>query len=141
MISIIREEPRERFRILLIDDDRDFGKLFLSHASYSGIDADYYDSLSATGSVGCLKNYDAIILDINLEKMTGFEIAEYVQAFFGDKPVILISSDDLDLRVILPACIKAFIPKKNGMDDLIQEINAYSFTREAGASEVGLWER
>jgi CheY-like chemotaxis protein len=139
-MDAIARDLGKKFRILLIDDDKDFGSLFISYANDYGIDADYFDSLSSTGSVGSLRNYDAIVLDVNLNQMTGYEIAEYVQAFFGNKPVILTSSESLDLGATLPHCIKSFVPKQEGMESLIREIGYFGFGSKSPFWEVHGWE-
>jgi DNA-binding NtrC family response regulator len=114
-------------RILIIDDDESYC-LLLKNAllrSAQNVRVDFVPSLEELGSVGHIRAYDLIILDYALEKMNGLEIAEYIDAFFPDKPAIIVSGVQYfepESRG-LPAAIKAFVPKSSGITAITNCVN------------------
>ena len=84
-------------RLILIDDDQTFGHIMLRCAEEMGLELDYFESLEDLGFVGLMADYDVAILDYDLGKMTGLEIGEYLTAFFGKMPMLLISGTMRDL--------------------------------------------
>ena len=103
-------------KIALIDDDPDFRRLMSVCGKSMGFDIDTYASLEEMGSFARLDNYDLALVDYYLEKLHGVEIAEYIDIFFPELPVILVSGDDLAprSRTLWPRCIKKFLVKGLG---------------------------
>lgn len=103
-------------RLVLIDDDRVYNAVMLRAAVLAGVELDVFTSLSDLGSIGLLGDYDAAIVDYQLEQMTGIEVAEYLSTFFKDVPMVLVSQSDHipgDARK-WPKSIAKFVPKKAG---------------------------
>jgi FixJ family two-component response regulator len=111
-------------KIVLIDDDRFFGFSLLSFARSQGIDLDYYESLGDLGYVGNLGRYRAAVVDFHLERMTGVEIAEYLEALFGNIPMVLISSDAAAGSGRLPGCVHKFVNKSDGLQQIVEAVRA-----------------
>lgn len=108
--------------ILLIDDDEFFCALFQAVADSLGIPARTYSSLADMTSFAELRNYDVAVLDYYLQSFRGPEIAEYIDVFFNELPVVVISGGeiaDLDQKV-WPSCIRKFVPKSNGPYAILQ---------------------
>jgi FixJ family two-component response regulator len=111
--------PKGLFRkrgVLLIDDDPQFCALVLGLARAMGIPARAYPSLSEMTTFAELRNYDVAILDYYLQSFKGPEIAEYIDVFFSELPVVVISGGDLgeiDCNV-WPECIRQFVSKQSG---------------------------
>ena len=102
--------------LLLIDDDECFRTLFQSIADSKKVPAATYSSLADMHSVGALGEYDAVVLDYFLESFRGTEIAEYIDVFFPNLPVLVISSNEIETSKQLhwPACIHRFVSKRSG---------------------------
>lgn len=110
-------------KLVLIDDDPLFGNIMVRCARAHGADIDYFSSLMEMGSIGRLSEYDAAIVDYDLGNMTGIEIAEYMQVFFGDTPMVLVSSLDRrrDVPVTWPRNVRKFLLKQAGYDAIFLE--------------------
>jgi DNA-binding NtrC family response regulator len=109
--------------LLLIDDDEFFRTLFLAIARASDVPAEAFASLADMPSFAALKDYDCVIVDYFLESFRGPEIAEYVDVFFNDLPVLVISGgeiNDQDKRA-WPTCIRRFVAKEAGPYAIIEQ--------------------
>ena len=74
------------------------------------------------GALGRLGNYAAAIVDFDLGPMNVEEIAEYLPAFFGSMPMVLISGRDRRRTQGMqpwPTSIKAFVHKEQGPDAIL----------------------
>ena len=107
--------------VLVIDDDATFGLLMKAVAEARGIKLDWVGSLSELGSFAKIGDYDVAVLDYYLEKLTGAEIAEYFDAFFKDKPVIIVSGSSRlqDDSMQWPRCVRKFVLKSNGARNIL----------------------
>lgn len=105
-------------RVLLIDDDDIFRELMVAAGREYPYIIDAYPSLAALGSFARLGGYELAILDFHLPDMNGSEIAEYIEIFFKDTPVVMISADAQppahDLKKHL--CIRSFVHKGIGIE-------------------------
>lgn len=110
-------------RLVLIDDDAAFCKIIASFAESRGLILDWYRSLQEMGSVGRLSDYGTAIVDYDLGPMNGVEIAEYLPAFFGKMPMVLISGKDRREGETnkWPASIRKFVHKDAGPDAILDE--------------------
>lgn len=102
--------------VLLIDDDPQFCALFLHLAKSLGIPARAYASLSDMTTFAELRNYDVAVIDYYLQAFKGPEIAEYIDVFFSELPVVVISGGELGEvdREVWPECIREFVTKQSG---------------------------
>ena len=124
-------------KILVIDDDPAFGKIVKALAEARGIGCDWAPSLESLGRVGKLSGYDGAILDYFLEKFTGAEIAEYVDVFFADIPVVIVSSrpDIHAQRRNWPKCVRQFVDKASGARSILdQALQVFSGVRGGRSS-------
>jgi len=112
---------RQNRRIFLIDDDAGFCKIMASFAKSRGIQLDCFSSLQDVGASGGLSGYMAAIVDFDLGQMNGVDIAEYLSAFMGGLPTVLISGRDRkrDTGRTWPICIESFIHKDQGPDAIL----------------------
>ncbi len=108
--------------ILLIDDDELFRALFKGVADSMGIPVTCHSSLAEMHSFAALKDFDVAVFDYYLESFRGPEIAEYVDVFFRELPVILISGNEIDgdAQRVWPSCIRRFVAKSSGPYSIIE---------------------
>ena len=97
-------------KILVVDDE----KLIVKGISFSlqadGMEVDAaYDGEEALGKIR-EKNYDMVLLDVMLPKMSGMDVCQAVRAF-SDVPIIMLTAKGEDMDKIL-----AF---DNGVDDYL----------------------
>ena len=102
--------------LLLIDDDEWFRAVFRVVCEAKGIPLTTYSSLAEMPSFAALKDYDVAILDYYLESFRGPEIAEYIDVFFSNLPVVMISGSVISEceRQSWPQCIRRFKCKSSG---------------------------
>ena len=118
------EEGHSPKRMLIIDDDPTYGKMVVGAARSRGIEAEHYGSLLELGSFARICEFDIAILDYYLDNFRGDEIAQYVETFFCDMPVVIVSSHQFADQSMecWPECIRRFIPKHHGLTALIDQV-------------------
>lgn len=114
---------KRKIRALLIDDDVEFGEMMKSYAEYSSVDLEHHESLIELGSVGGLKGYDLIICDFFLEAFNGSEVAELVEVFFYNTPVVIVSgkAEFTDKKREWPSCVKGVVVKQYRPDMILEK--------------------
>ena len=114
--------PYRKKGLLLIDDDEWFRSLFRLICEAQGIPVTAYSSLADMSSFASLQDYDVVILDYYLESFKGPEIAEYIDVFFDDLPVVVISGADISAteRQTWPRCIRNFQCKSEGAHSILE---------------------
>lgn len=123
--------------IVLVDDDAAFCALVCSFGKSMGLRVDWYTSLIEMGSLGCFTDYDAAILDYDLDTMTGVEIAEYFPPLMLDVPIVLVSGDHREeIGSGWPRSIKRFVRKQSGIQNIL------TTTVNVGRKNIisGIWE-
>ena len=122
------EKPtKKRTKLLLIDDDKDFGALMLAIAEAYAIRIKFVTSLNEVNAVE-LADYDVIIVDYQLEDITGPELATMLQQTIPEVPLMLISgkkAPDLN-QESYPSNIKKFVSKNVDGSKLL--LSAYKMT-------------
>lgn len=110
--------------ILLVDDERDFVDALADRLSVRGFETDVvYDGESAVEKVK-QHSYDAIILDVVMPGMDGFETLKCVLAIDPDVQVILLTAHGT-LRVGVDAVKKGaadFVSKPPEFGDLLDRV-------------------
>lgn len=117
--------------VLLVDDDPMYRKIFSLVAHERSIPTDEFESLGAMGTFARLGDYGVAVLDYDLGSMNGLEIADYVDIFFGNMPVVLISGTDRpELRTRpLPACIRRIVTKDAGVGAVLDAVTTLASER------------
>lgn len=112
-----------RDRLLIMDDDPVFGKLACTEAVMHGFEPQWFASLIEMGTFAKIGNFDVVIFDYYLESMLGDEIAEYVDTFFAQVPVLMISGCTIDpgRRSRWPHAVHGFMSKDSGIPAIIEE--------------------
>ena len=115
-------------RVLLIDDDQDFGKLFRAEALGKGVFVDYYASPDDIQDLNSIEKYDGAIVDYYLSNSNGFEVASIFNTINQKLPIVMISGAPFWLtdKTSWPSNVKAFIPKSAGLDRVVNVINDMS---------------
>ena len=78
--------------VLIIDDDANFGKIMTKMGPRVALSMHAVTSLGDLPHDGPIQDADIILVDYDLEDMTGLEVAEILNNFYPGKPVIMISS-------------------------------------------------
>jgi len=115
-VSKIQQIPK----IVVIDDDRDFRELIERAGHSRGIAVTTFDSLLEMGSFARLREFDVAIVDFHLNSFSGLEVAEYVDVFFKNIPIVMVSASDLDEQLDhWPDCVREFVSKSAGIYSIL----------------------
>jgi ActR/RegA family two-component response regulator len=107
-------------KLVLIDDDEVFSAIFCRWAQIEGISIDVFHSLDDMGFIGLLAQYDVAIVDYDLGRLNGVEVAEYMMQLFRDKPMVMISGTDRSREMLgCPPCVKTFMRKSAGYERIL----------------------
>lgn len=108
-------------RMLIIDDDLTFATVLSMFARSHGFAPEQHSSLIDLGSFARVREFDIAVIDYYLGSIRGDEIAEYVEMFFKDVPVIIVSSRDFTPTEVAnwPAAVRKFVPKSAGGDEIV----------------------
>ena len=116
--------PSTSAKLLLIDDDESFGSILSVTAKSKGLEPHYYTSLLDLGSFALIEKFDIALIDYYLESLNGDEIAEYVDTFFAETPVIIVSAREFSEaeKARWPACVRHFVSKSLGAAQIVDEV-------------------
>jgi DNA-binding response OmpR family regulator len=109
-------------RLIIFDDDPYFGALISANARNFGFAPSYFSSLYAMGPFARIKDYDFAIIDVYMDSIRGDELATYIDMFFAEMPVILVSGENLDkvhCQQSWPSSVRAFIHKVEGPQKIL----------------------
>jgi CheY-like chemotaxis protein len=123
-IMVSTANTDKKLKVLLVDDDQSFGYLMARVAKSMGVDLTHKVSLIELGSFAMIKNYDIAMIDFYLENLRGDEIAQYVDTFFNDIPIVIVSAHEFDdqSKSKWPPTVKAFLPKVLGPAQLLKRV-------------------
>ena len=114
--SKIQQQPPQD-KLVIFDDDPYFGALISATARNFGFAPNYFQSLYAMGNFARIKDYDIAIIDVYMDSIRGDELAEYLDMFVVQVPVVLVSGKDFNLEhqsAEWPSSVRAFIHKSEG---------------------------
>jgi PAS domain S-box-containing protein len=120
--------PTGNERILLADDEAvlaDMGKQMLEHLGYRvTVRTDSSDALNALRSHP--QDFDLVISDRTMPRMTGFELAERIKTIRPDIPIILCTgySDELEVERAAALGISRMVMKPLGMNELAEAVRS-----------------
>jgi DNA-binding NtrC family response regulator len=115
--NMVAPEAKPSPKLVVIDDDTDFLGLIKACAESMGITAVCFSSLEQLPTLRNLATFDVALIDYYLEDVLGLEIAEYLDIFAPDLPVLLVSGSDVAPSPSLiphPRCVKKFVIKGIG---------------------------
>jgi len=124
LVRGIKDAPGPVQRILLIDDDPDFG--FLMGRTLQAVDdaIEIVSTLNATDGLQAMRDHqpDLVLLDVILPEMTGWDVLALKEqdATIRDIPVILVSAQDPDLEPMRSSMIVATSEHGLSVPSLIQ---------------------
>jgi CheY-like chemotaxis protein len=118
-------------RLVLIDDDPTYCTIMSRIAGEENISLTTFTSLEEMGTVGRLADFDVALVDYDLGGMNGIEVGEYINSFFKNKPMVLVSGSNRKdlLSKKWPPSIKAFVCKTEGYRQVLRKALVFSGKR------------
>lgn len=124
-------------RVLIIDDDRKLAAMLQEYLRPRGLSADpAFDGASGL-ALASRGSYDAVILDVMLPDLDGFEVCKRLRAT-SDVPILMLTArgDPEDRVVGLELGADDYLPKPFNPRELLARLNA--ITRRRGGHGVGV---
>jgi DNA-binding response OmpR family regulator len=114
-------------RVMLVDDDRELGRLLREYLAPHGVAVDAFeDGSSAIDALGtAVDPYDIVLLDVMLPEMDGFEVCRRVRAR-SDVPIVMLTArgEDTDRVVGLELGADDYVPKPFNPRELLARMRA-----------------
>ena len=114
------------FKILLVDDDRDFSKAVIAYLGRSGYEMDYASTADEAYDKIYAQVYDLILSDIMMPGTDGFQFASHIRAINRIIPLLFISAlDDISSKHKgFQLGIDDYMVKPIELDELLMRIKA-----------------
>ena len=114
------------FKILLVDDDRDFSKAVIAYLGRSGYEMDYASTADEAYDKIYAQVYDLILSDIMMPGTDGFQLASHIRAINRNIPLLFISAlDDISSKHKgFQLGIDDYMVKPIELDELLMRIKA-----------------
>jgi DNA-binding response OmpR family regulator len=124
-------------KVLIAEDDRDFGNILTQYVSISGFDVTLGRDGNEAWELFKMEKPDICVLDVMMPEMDGFSLAEKIKEAHPDIPVIFLTAKSLKEDIVRGLKIGAddYITKPFDPEVLILRINnilkrAYSSSNE-----------
>ena len=125
-------------RILVVDDEEDLREILRFNLEAEGFEVE--TAASAEAALGMLgMRFDLILLDVMMDRMSGFEMLEEMRRCGDNTPVIFLTARDAHDDQLQGFGIGAndYITKPFSFDTVLARVKAV-LRRSAGSSDTGL---
>jgi DNA-binding response OmpR family regulator len=106
-------------RILLIDDDELFGALAERYARGRNIRLTYLKSPRALALAGIRGGWDLMLVDYDLQNMTGFQLVRGLERLAQDVPTLIVTSHGRLPETERPAAVRGAVNKSEGLERIL----------------------
>lgn len=113
-------------RILIIDDDKDFGEITVRRLSYGGHKATFHHG--PFGSVNAIRKgeFELVILDISMPALNGAQIVQLIRETKGLEEVKILLYSGMDTESLRGEAAKldvnSYLSKSASKDELLAKI-------------------
>lgn len=135
--AVIKPNRGLSIDVLLVEDDRDLALSVAEYLKYDGISCDHAYNGEAGFSLANQKNYDVILLDINLPRLNGFTVCRNLRQQGKDTPILMLTAKDTldDKEAGFDAGTDDYLVKPFAMKELVLRIKALA-KRKSNQSKV-----
>ena len=132
-----RHEPNPRQRILVVEDDAAIRRVNTEVLTYSGYHVDAAEDGVAAWETLQLNNYDLIVTDNDMPRMTGIELIQKLQANGRALPVIMATGARPDEQFTRYNLLQPPVTllKPYSFDELLEVVKAVLFASNEGREE------
>ena len=114
-------------KVMVVDDDEDFTRLYKSSLSAMGFDATAVNRSAAALEMAYLIQPDIFVIDLMMPEIDGFELCRSLRkiSIFRQTPVIIITAltDEDNMKAAMDAGANDYLAKPFHINDLKQRIN------------------
>jgi DNA-binding response OmpR family regulator len=125
-------------QLLLVEDDIDLATAVIDYLALEEIHCDHAANGVAGKNLIEMNNYDVVILDLNLPKMSGLEVAERIRAQGIDVPILMLTArDTLDDKLTgFSKGADDYLVKPFAMEELIVRAQVLAKRRSGQVSKL-----
>lgn len=125
---------------LLVEDNINLATTIATYLKLEGIDCDFAPNGEAGLNLALNNNYQAILLDINLPKLNGFEVCETLRGKGVDTPILMLTARDTlaDKLSGFNVGTDDYLIKPFEMEELAARVKSLSHRRSAQAKRLFL---
>jgi DNA-binding response OmpR family regulator len=118
------ESPSERRRILVIEDDPSISLGLRMNLTAEGYEVGIAEDGRAGLDLAMAEGWDAIILDIMLPRLNGFEVVKHMRSLGNDTPVLMLSAKSAEHDKVMGLELGAedYITKPFGIAEVLARI-------------------
>ncbi|MDR1782139.1 MAG: response regulator transcription factor [Bacilli bacterium] len=112
-------------KVIYIDDDTEFGKLFSEFLERNGFDIDFCSDIHETLDKVKNNNYDLIIIDFFLKDFNGVQFAELINQIKPNLKIIILSNSTTindEIEALSSNIIDEFIKKEDTLNVILARI-------------------
>ena len=134
----LQREPQPRQHILVVEDDPAIRRLNAEVLFHSGYQVDAAEDGAAAWDALQLNNYDLMVTDNDMPKVTGVELIQKLQAARMDLPVIMATGTRPDEQIdccgtLQPALV---LLKPYTFDELLEAVKAVLCAGKEASEEM-----
>ncbi|QLE85614.1 response regulator transcription factor [Shewanella sp. Scap07] len=128
----------DNLQLLLVEDDIDLATAIIDYLELEDIQCDH----AANGAVGLhlieTNRYDAVVLDLNLPKLSGLEVCEKIRSQGIDVPILMLTArDTLDDKLVgFSKGADDYLIKPFAMEELIVRTRVLSRRRSGEVTKL-----
>lgn len=124
--------------VLVVDDDRAILNMLYKALHQNGIEADLSTSGESALEMAAKKEYDLILLDINMRGINGFEVIQRLRANRCETPIMVVSGRKEDKDALYGLAIGAddYITKPFNPVTLVAKVKALIRRSQTAASKA-----
>ena len=128
----------EHLQLLLVEDDLDLATAIMDYFALEGIECDHAANGLAGFNLIKQNPYDAVILDLNLPRMSGLQVCEQLRAQGIDVPILMLTArDTLDDKLTgFSVGADDYLIKPFAMEELIVRAQVLSRRRSGQVNKL-----
>lgn len=121
--------------LLLVEDNFDLAATIVHYLKLQGMTCDHAASGEAGLTLAKKYNYDVLLLDVMLPRLSGFEFCETLRKTGQDTPVLMLTARDTldDKKTGFASGTDDYLVKPFAMPELVMRIKALARRRSAQA--------
>lgn len=118
--------PRKNTLIAVIDDDRSMARMLARVIKAEGFEVEHFSSAEEFLASGSLRDFDCLILDMNLPGMSGIDLQRQLNDSGVEIPIVFISgqAEEAARQCALDAGAAGFFSKPFSIDSLLANIRS-----------------
>lgn len=128
----------KNLNLLLVEDDRDLAASIANYLALEGIICDHAYNGSAGLKLASSQEYDVILLDVSLPRMSGIELCSILRNQGSDTPILMLTARDTlaDKLKGFSAGTDDYLVKPFDLEELVARVYSLSNRRSSNSKKL-----